>query len=199
MAWIESYRGYDDHVHALNDTKLNTLDAFVTRDLPERIQGREPRYITRDEYVKIVDWKLTRGKNRPGLLNRAKELKDEVVREASTLAFTKARAAKNEAELISALAPLTDLRGCGPATASAVMALADERIPFFSDEAFVVAIGNKSSNYTLARYRDFLHALTRRCEELKDESNTLTPSRLERALWSAASLTMVKKMAQKMT
>jgi hypothetical protein len=197
-AWVASYDAYDDRVRALNDAKLAKLDAFVTRELPELVEGREPWHITRDEYVKIVDWKLTRGKNRPGLLNRAKELKDDTVREASTLAFAKARAAKSEAEMISALAPLTDLRGCGPATASAVMAIVDERFAFYSDEAFVVAIGSKASNYTLARYRDFLHAMTRKCEELNDKSNALTVSRLERALWSAASLSMAKKIVKKM-
>jgi len=191
--WSKAFSAYDDNVRGRKSTKLTELDAFVTKEVPRRITERSPPHITGEEYVKIVEWKLTRGKNRPGLLNRAKELREDVVREASTKAFAAAREAKKENELVQALAPLTDLKGCGPATASAVMSLCDERYAFFSDEAFVVAIGNKSSNYTLARYRDFLHAISRKFEQLNDKTNTLTVSRLERALWSAASQSMTNK------
>ena len=78
------------------------------------------------------------------------------------------------------------------------MVLADERYPFFSDEALCVVIGNGKSDsdrYSMPRYKEFMNALQRRCDELG--APDLTPAKLERALWSAAALTIPKKASKK--
>jgi hypothetical protein len=92
------------------------------------------------------------------------------------------------------MAPFIALKGCGPATASILMAVGDERFPFFSDEALAVVIGNGANDkdrYSAARYNEFMKALNRKCDDLG--ANDLTPAKLESALWSAAALTIPKK------
>ncbi len=43
--------------------------------------------MTNEDLVRLVDWKLTRGKWRPKLLDYAKQQEDGVVKEASMAAF----------------------------------------------------------------------------------------------------------------
>ena len=212
--WRAALRSYARRVDGLNRGEaLTRLNEKIQTTLPRAIERRRARddegdpwwtrggYITKEEYVDVVSWKLGRGKTRPGLLNYAKALSEESVREASARAFAQASEMSgggSKKKLGDAMAPLIALRGCGPATASAVMALVDERFPFFSDEALVVVIGNgdrDSERYSLPRYKQFMAALQRRSDELG--APELTPSMLERALWSEAALTIPKKATLK--
>jgi hypothetical protein len=189
--WRAELSEYKTRLRALGKPKLEKLDDAID-GLPEKI-NRDGR-LSKTDYVTVVEWKLTRGKTRPGLLKYAQGQTEEGVRKATEEAFALARKAKNDGDLITAMDPLLALKGIGPATAAAYMSFADERYPFFSDEALVVVIGlgvNDKDRYSLPRYRDFLKALERRCEELNDDE--LTPSKLEKALWSAAAKTMPRK------
>jgi len=195
QAWREHLDAYEERLRALNrGERCVQLDAMVRSDLPKNVAERG--YITAREYCDVVEWKLARGKHRPALMNYARAISEEAVRKASTDAFE--RAAEAKVSVGDAMAPLIALKGCGPATASAIMVLADERYPFFSDEALCVVIGNGKSDsdrYSMPRYKEFMNALQRRCDELG--APDLTPAKLERALWSAAALTIPKKASKK--
>jgi hypothetical protein len=204
--WREHAAAYDARLGALNrGERLSKLDAFVRKELPETIAKRRAAsvtsddwgYMKKDEYVRVVEWKLARGKTRPGLMKYAQALSEGDVESASREAYRLAHAGgegKSKSKFVDSMAPFIALKGCGPATASILMAVGDERFPFFSDEALAVVIGNGANDkdrYSAARYNEFMKALNRKCDDLG--ANDLTPAKLESALWSAAALTIPKK------
>lgn len=73
----------------------------------------------------------------------ADALDDAQVVSASTKAF----AALKKGNLRDALKALVELKGCGPATASAILSAADEQVPFMSDELLQEAMGERK--YTM--------------------------------------------------
>ena len=77
---------------------------------------------------------------------------------------------------------LCELKGIGPATASALLAHIDpQRFPFMSDEA-LEGCGMKRE-YTLATYLSFAEALSSKAEALGGEWNAET---VGRAMWARA-------------
>lgn len=124
-----------------NKSKLRSLDKYVWEELPEDIRSRNPNNLTTAEYSKLIRWKLKRGKWRPRLLGFANALTDSQVETASTKAF---ELLKKE-DRRGALDRFCELRGCGPATASAFLALMDQSVPFMGDEILVLTQGPKKS------------------------------------------------------
>ncbi|KAJ3119202.1 hypothetical protein HK098_005684 [Nowakowskiella sp. JEL0407] len=131
-----------------------------------------------------------------GVMNRKKvESNPSKILESST---QKAFAALKHPEISSpdevkrALLELTKpLKGIGPATASAVLAVYSETIPFMSDEAVLSLITKKGSN--LHDMNNYLAYYARVCE-LVTELNSTTGEgdpiqwnarNVERALWTA--------------
>lgn len=61
--WREALDAYEERLEALGNSKLVELDAFYRSELPEVVAERRPEaYITQEELMKIMDWKLSRGK-----------------------------------------------------------------------------------------------------------------------------------------
>lgn len=61
--WREAVDAYQERLEALGNEKLVELDAFYRVELPEVVAKRNPEgYITQAELVRIMDWKLSRGK-----------------------------------------------------------------------------------------------------------------------------------------
>ncbi|XP_050893677.1 uncharacterized protein LOC127107601 [Lathyrus oleraceus] len=79
-----------------------------------------------------MQWKLTRGKWRPRLLDFVSSIEDAVVKRASEKAF------ESLPDVEKAISELSALKGVGPATASAVLAaFAPNLTPFMSDEVVI--------------------------------------------------------------
>nr|CAN60405.1 hypothetical protein VITISV_034137 [Vitis vinifera] len=102
--------------------------------LPALIRQRNPNpYITTSELSKLMQWKLTRGKWRPRLLDFVSSLDEALVKSASQKAF------QSLPDISKAISELTVLKGVGPATASALLAAyAPDVAPFMSDEELSV-------------------------------------------------------------
>lgn len=186
----------------------------------QSLKSAEPEGISAEDLVKIVEWKLIRGKWRPRLLSFAREHTgalilhantklqavdapvstsflsleyglwhlhaEDVVREASCQAFKLVRgiAAPNEASVEKAVSLLSELRGIGPATASAVLAVASPAVPFMSDEALAACVPGPKQ-YTLKAYMELYRALTAKAAELSEkESRPWHASHVEMALVS---------------
>ncbi|KAJ7524663.1 hypothetical protein O6H91_17G015300 [Diphasiastrum complanatum] len=188
--WQQHLCAYTQRLEALGNPKLTVLDQFYRQELPRLMQERQPLpYITRDELTKVMEWKLSRGKWRPRLLDFVKSLAEEEVKLASQTSFA---AIPN---LKDAVTHLSSLKGVGPATASAVLALyAPDIAPFMSDEA-LVAVFSSVKDYSLKHYLDFAEKLQSKAKELKTgeaskdkskENQNLNASSLERALYAAA-------------
>ncbi|XP_044980202.1 uncharacterized protein LOC123447649 [Hordeum vulgare subsp. vulgare] len=180
-AWRAALGAYDRRLAALDKPDLLDADSFYRHDLPLLLHRRDPDpYLAKPELVQLMQWKLSRGKWRPRLMDFVKSLDDKVVESASRKAFAALP------DLSKAITELTVLKGVGPATASAVLAAyAPDVAPFMSDEAMVAALGNVKE-YTLKQYLAFAEKLQDKAEELSVGGESFTPSDVERALWSSA-------------
>jgi hypothetical protein len=179
--WKQFLSSYESCIESLGKPDLISLDEFYCKQLPPLIRQRNPNpHITTADLSKLMQWKLTRGKWRPRLLDFVLSLDDNVVKSASEKAF------KALPDMSKAISELTVLKGVGPATASAVLAAyAPDLAPFMSDEAMVAALGN-SKDYTLKQYLVFTNKLQEKSKELSAEGDLFTPSDVERSLWSSA-------------
>jgi hypothetical protein len=141
---------------------------WFQEELPEVI--KKERRISSSDIVQIVEWKVgQRGKFRPRLLMFAKDLTSESVSDASLRSFNVLQKYEPTTDvpasvLKEALAPLTELKGIGPATASAVLSAAHPSIPFMSDEAMLGSLGYK--DYTVKAAVEFTAALQKKAKEL---------------------------------
>ncbi|KAI9595237.1 hypothetical protein BDF19DRAFT_81412 [Syncephalis fuscata] len=125
---------------------LLQLDRWYQNELPQVLREREPAYMEYDELVKLLNWKLNRGKFRPRLITLIKSNKPADVQKATSKAFAlfatlatdeqsgsdedskESFHMKEERVLAEALKDLCTLHGVGPATASAILAAYDSDI-----------------------------------------------------------------------
>ncbi|GAB4852413.1 hypothetical protein Ancab_016607 [Ancistrocladus abbreviatus] len=178
--WEEALSSYPTHLASLNKPNLVPLDEFYRTQLPFLLRSRQPTpYLTRSDLFSLMQWKLTRGKFRPRLLNFISSLEEDLVKSASEKAFL------SLPDLAKAVSELTVLKGVGPATASAVLAAyAPDVAPFMSDEAMEVVLGD-SKDYSLKRYLVLADKLQTKAKELTSEDRVFTASDVERAIWSS--------------
>ncbi|XP_060963275.1 uncharacterized protein LOC115712824 isoform X1 [Cannabis sativa] len=178
--WQEALSAYPSRIQSLNKPHLVSLDDYYRNELPPLLHQRKPNpYITTSELSKLMQWKLTRGKWRPRLLDFVSGLDDDLVKSASEKGF------QSLPNVSKALSELTVLKGVGPATASAILAAyAPDVAPFMSDEAMEAALGN-SKDYSAKQYLLFANKLQTKAKELSSGEESFTPSDVERALWSS--------------
>ncbi|CAN8076881.1 unnamed protein product [Agarophyton chilense] len=164
-----------------NQKDLVQLEEFVFSELPAMVKSRDPPHITKEEYGKLVRWKLKRGKWRPRLQKFADEIEDDAVREASTEAL----ALLEKKEVKKALQKLATLRGCGPATASVILSAVEPTLPFMSDEILAAVLG-QPSKYTVKVYVELMDAVQKKMSELskKDSSKEWTAINIENAIFA---------------
>lgn len=185
-AWKPLLKKYHTAVKAHKNAKLKDLDDWYQNKLPSELSQRQPPYVSHAELVQLVDWKLTRGKWRPRLLDYAKQASPIVVEDTTGQALQALRGAgglPSQSHIRKALDILTKLKGIGPATASAILAAADRSCPFMSDEALTVALGARE--YTTKAYLALVDAMRAKAEELSSASGEeWSACDVELCLWS---------------
>ncbi|KAM4715629.1 uncharacterized protein FYW61_018479 [Anableps anableps] len=188
-AWRSVYEKYWDVVEATvkaKKPKLLQLDKWYQEELPALISSRPDKHVTLSELVKLMEWKLTRGKFRPRLQQLAASNGEDSVRKCSRKAFGLLP------DVQAAVTELSALRGVGPATASAVLAAgAPELTAFMSDEAVESVPGLTPVQYTAKHYALYLHKMAAQSAKLNkvDPQQDWTPHRLEMCLWAMATAT----------
>lgn len=157
-------------------TKLVELDRWYRDELPDRVRSRQAPHITLEELVQVTMWKMARGVWRAPNLALVRSNPPHTVKETSTAALGK---------IPHATAPISEfaeLRGVGPATASAVAAaVAPEIYPFFDELVAAQIPGLGKVAWTLGYYKRYAEALREWAQEL---GGSWTPAALERALWA---------------
>lgn len=185
----QEYDGYAGAIESASRKKgkgnLVNLERWYRSDLKSAILTRNPKFITGEELVQLVDWKLTRGKWRPRLLDFARGQDCDVVQEISRAAFKLA----DDGSIEGAIKKLSEMKGIGVATATAVLAAGNSSVPFMSDELMQTLLGKK--DYTLPTYRTLLVKCAETVKELEASSapkpdGGWTAEAVEQAAWARA-------------
>ncbi|XP_052452243.1 uncharacterized protein zgc:112496 [Carassius gibelio] len=163
--------------------KLLQLDRWFQEELPTAISTRSKRSLTHAELVKIMEWKLTKGKFRPRLQQLIGSNSEEAVQSSTSKAFGLLP------DVQAAITELCKLKGVGPATASAVLAAgAPGEVAFMADEAVESIAELRPVEYTAKHYALFLQKILNKTSQLNkaDSQRDWTPHRVEQCLWAWA-------------
>ena len=126
--WQAALEFYPSVVGATGGRRLLELDRWYREDLREVLSSRTPPWMSLEELVRVVEWKMRRGVYRARNLALVRGNDPSQVIAASREAFAEAP------DPTTPIARLSRLKGVGPATASAVLAAANPDIyPFFDD------------------------------------------------------------------
>jgi hypothetical protein len=118
--------------------KLQALDEARYSTLPQRVLGRRAFFLTKEEVVQLVDWKLSHGTFRPRLKQLVESNDATAIENVTRAAFAAYDPDDpTPASVQSAIKTLSTFKGIGPATASLLLSVAFRYdAPFFSDELF---------------------------------------------------------------
>ncbi|KAH9365738.1 hypothetical protein HPB48_009601 [Haemaphysalis longicornis] len=100
---------------------------------------------------------------------------------------TSKKAFRKLPNLSGAITALTNLKGIGPATASAILAAAfPEQAPYMADESMLSTPGVEATDYTLAEYLNYAERIKDCTRQLaqKDPDAVWTPHKVELVLWA---------------
>merc|ERR1719499_1800323 len=163
LCWETWRKEYTEQirVRAENGKKTNLIkdDKWLRTKLPRIIQGRSPPHITQPELSRIMRFKLARGTWRPRLQNFVDSADNEEVVGLSTTAFQDFNPDDYEATLRSSIKTLSILKGVGPATASLILSVYSDMIPFFADEAYKTVFPGEKIKYDVRGYLNFSMAI----------------------------------------
>jgi len=149
--------------------------------IPEAIRSRNPAYLTKDELVTLMDWKIAHGKFRPALKKLVRENDGNHVQSLTEKALEPMHAVNDDEVrnemLKTSVTLLSNLRGVGPATASLLLSTYNsDRFPFFSDELFCWAFWDdregwrKKIKYNIKDYMALFAVVTEFQQRYKAES-----------------------------
>jgi hypothetical protein len=176
--WRRALERYDAVIAGQGVARLPELDAWYRNELPRAIGGRSSPHVTLEELVRVTEWKMARGVWRARNLALVKANPPAAVAAAGRGALAAAPA------LRAPIQRLAELKGVGPATASAVAAAAfPDAYPFFDELVSAQVPGLGDVAYTLPFYVRYAEALRGRAAGLGAD---WTPVAVERALWAEA-------------
>ncbi|GAB4823304.1 hypothetical protein N2152v2_010350 [Parachlorella kessleri] len=220
--WQQQLDGYWDTIGRSSKERLPELERWYFEELPALLKERSPAYLEKADLVRLVEWKLVRGKWRPRLQQYAQQLgeaevKDATMRGLALLAHTKQGqqqqqqaqqegkqkgdqqpplAVSQAAEVEKALTIVTGLKGVGPATGSAILSAFDSSIPWMSDEAMAAALGSK--DYTVKKFKELLEALRKKAAKLTScGGRAWTAREVEQCLFAEAAGAAAKAKSDK--
>lgn len=190
MIWRDIESKYSKMIFEKGGEKLKILDEYcesLARSLKEKAKSGDKCFISHDELLKVVEWKFAKGKPRFALMKYLNANSDKQVEDASSRAFSPIQKPNNNDQnnIKNSINSLCELKGVGPATASAVLCLLRPDLFSFMDDEVIECLYDAKRAYTYKVYEKVNH----KCFEL---ANTLgdewTPWRVGRVIWTAAKL-----------
>jgi hypothetical protein len=181
--WSAALARYESVVEQQDSPLLLRRDPWYRLELPALVGQRGEPYLTREELVWIVEWKMARGVWRARNLHLVRANSPEEVQAASSASWLAIEDARK------ALKALGVLKGVGPATASAVLAVyRPDLYPFFDDLVAAQIPGLEVSAFTVKEYLAYTAALRSRAARLAERcpDTTWTAHQVGLALWSAS-------------
>ncbi|XP_060138414.1 uncharacterized protein LOC118092966 isoform X1 [Zootoca vivipara] len=183
--WRAVLNVYQDVVMAKGSKQGKTiaLDKWYQEELPIAVSGRKDKHLAKEELVRLMEWKLSRGKFRPRLQQLVATNSSEVVESCTRKAF------QLLPDVAAAMTELCKLKAVGPATASAILTSgAPEAAAFMADEAVESLPGLVPVQYTLKHYLLYLDGIQSCVKKLNeaDAEQAWTPHRVEMCLWAWA-------------
>lgn len=172
--WRDTVKQYDALLvaHAVNE--LDKIDAWYRGELPSILAARKPPYVTKDEFLEILRWKMKRGDWREYNRIRIVNTDARTVKKAAQNGLTAARdldpaiptASK---EYKAPIQLICELDGVGPATASAVLAAyRPDLYPFFDEWIGKRIEGLGKVAFTPGYYWKYADALRTKAKELNE-------------------------------
>uniref|UniRef100_A0A098M168 CG2446 CG2446-PC n=1 Tax=Hypsiglena sp. JMG-2014 TaxID=1550645 RepID=A0A098M168_9SAUR len=184
-SWEAVLNVYQDVIEAMGSKKkkLIALDQWYQEELPKILAGRKEKYLTKEELLKLMEWKLTRGKFRPRLQQLVAANPSKIVEEQTRKAFHQLP------DVEMAVKDLNELKGVGPATASAILAAgAPEIAAFMADEVMETLPGLGPVQYSLKHYLLYMDKIQSCVKKLNkgNTTETWTAHLVEKCLWTWA-------------
>eukprot|EP00930_Biecheleria_cincta_P102337 TRINITY_DN94047_c0_g1_i1.p1 TRINITY_DN94047_c0_g1~~TRINITY_DN94047_c0_g1_i1.p1 ORF type:complete len:247 (+),score=56.92 TRINITY_DN94047_c0_g1_i1:55-795(+) len=217
LDWSAAQKSYKEALGLIagakkNPAKLLSLDGWYLNGQVDKPGCKSMPYSTdKEELCKIVEWKLTRGTFRPGLLQKAqsnsKKAVESACREAETLLQKAQTSAPDEVLDLAAQAVRVldkNLSGVGPATATAVLARQFPwAVAFMSDDAMLASglFGRTADiKYDIKTFANFNKLVQEKASSLNRKLGkcTWTGDAVARALWAQhvlASQSVLKRPA----
>ncbi|HEX3244584.1 MAG TPA: hypothetical protein VHX16_04200 [Chloroflexota bacterium] len=175
--WQQALEAYPAVIETQGVSDLPELDRWYRQDLPELVARRDPRTIDLDELSKIVRWKMRRGEWRARNLALVRGNAPDQVDQCARAAFDASLPPRR------ALAAFCELKGVGPATASAALAVArPSELPFLDDLIGSAISSTGKPEFTVGYYFKYADALIQKAAEL---GSPWTAHSVGLALWSA--------------
>jgi len=150
IALLKTYNKVIETIATTNNKKkdLINLEKVYSETYVANVNSRTPKYITKEDLVNVMKWKLTRGEMRGPLLKKIQENTPENVISISKTAF----ALMEQNEDVLAIKKLCELNAVGPVTATALLCKFYDRIPYLDDHTLSVCLG--SHKYTMKAFKD---------------------------------------------
>ncbi|XP_056392536.1 uncharacterized protein LOC130285226 isoform X2 [Hyla sarda] len=160
--------------------QLMELDKWYQEELPAKMAAQSHKSLTLEELGRLMEWKLMRGKFRPRLKQMVASNPAGTVESCTRKAF------QLLPDVSAAIDELCQLKGIGPATASAVLAAgAPELAAFMADESVESVPGLSPIQYNVKHYLRYLEEIQLKSDALnKASEEKWTPHRVELCLWT---------------
>jgi hypothetical protein len=138
--------------------------------------------MTFEQLCQVMKWKFSKGKARP-LWKHINANSEESVEQYSKTAFSKVFENDDESSITAAINELSNLKGVGPAGASAILSLFRPDLFVFMDDEVIECLYEGKRDYTLKVYT----LINNKCKDIASQlGDGWNSRRVGRALWTAA-------------
>ena len=177
VVWERVITQYKPMVLEKKGTELVAMDDWC-ESLSTKLQNDAVTCISKDDLIKIIQWKFAKGKPRPYMKSISANT-DKEVKECSKMAFVEAQ----DGSVNNAFDEICKLKGVGIAGASAILSLCRPDLVAFMDDEVIESLCTGKRGYTKAIY----NAMNEKCIALSNDlGDGWTPRKVGMALWTAA-------------